>query len=381
MDFTLDTEQQMLSDSVARFIQNDYDFEARMKLVAARSGGSAAIWQTFAENGWLAVSCPEAFGGFGGSVIETAIISEQFGRALVIEPWLGCAVLGIQTLLASHDDAAKADWLPGLCDGSRRIAVAWSEAAARGAPQVVATRAEGAGDTLRLHGTKTLVLGGVGADAYLVSVRLTGPMDARDGIALCIVEAGASGLSITPTPLHDGSVAATVTMDGVIARRLKGDGLSALEAGLGHAICALCAELVGAMERAIEIAADYLRTRKQFGVTIGSFQSLQHRIADMSAELELARSMLFAALASYENDDAGLRIATLAGAKALITGAARSVCGQAIQLHGGIGMTEECAVGHYFKRAVVADALLGGRIVQERICTASLLGELAGASA
>ncbi|MEJ6009384.1 acyl-CoA dehydrogenase family protein [Novosphingobium aquae] len=380
MDFTFDTEQQMLCDSVARFLQNEYDFDARMKLVAAAGGGSAAIWQKFAENGWIAASCPEEFGGFGGSVIDTAIICEQFGRGLVIEPWLGSAVLGLQTLLASDDAEAKTALLPRLCDGSQRIAVAWSETAARGVPNVVATTSKGEGDILRLHGTKTLVLGGVGADAYLVSVRLAGSIDARDGIALCIVEAGAPGLSISPTLLHDGSLAATITLDGANARLLQGDGLRALEAGLGYATCALCAELVGAMERAIEITADYLRTRKQFGVTIGSFQSLQHRMADMVAELELARSMLFVALASQENDEAETRVATLAGAKALITGAARSICAQAIQLHGGIGMTEECAIGHYFKRAVVADALLGGRIVQERICTASLLGELAEAA-
>lgn len=376
MDFALTTEQQMLADSVARFVQNDYGFEARTRMVADGTGGDAAIWRSFAENGWLAVACPEEHGGFGGGVIETAIISEQLGRGLVIDPWLGSAVLATQTLLASADDAVRAEWLPVLCDGSRRMAVAWSEAEARGVPHVVATRADGD----RLSGCKTLVLGGVGADAWLVSARTTGAIDDRAGIALFLVEAGAEGLTVTPTSFHDGSLAATLTFDNVAARRLDGDGLVALEQGVAQGICALCAELVGAMEQAIAITADYLRTRKQFGVVIGSFQSLQHRIADMNAELELARSMLFVALAAVENDSAELA-RTLSGAKALITGAARSVCGQAIQLHGGIGMTEELAVGHYFKRAVVADALFGGKTLHERACAASLQRELAGTAA
>lgn len=381
MDFTLTTEQQMLSDSVARFLQNEYDFEARTRLVAAGEGGSAATWRTFAENGWLAASCPEEFGGFGGNATDTAIIAEQFGRGLVIDPWLGCGVLAAQTLIASGDAKVRAEWLPGLCDGSKRLALAWSEAEARGVPHVVATRAEAEGAATRLTGRKTLVLGGVGADAWLVSARDSGAVDDRGGVALFLVEAGAPGLEVTPTPLHDGSLAATLTLVDTPARSLDGDGLSALEEGLAQAICALCAELIGAMARATELAGEYLHTRKQFGVTIGSFQSLQHRIADMAAELELARSMLFVALAAMENDSGPQRAATLAGAKAFITGAARSVCGQAIQLHGGIGVTEECAVGHYFKRAVVADALFGGRTVQDRVCTAHLQRELAAAAA
>lgn len=381
MDFTLTTEQQMLSDSVARFLQNEYDFEARTRLVAAGEGGRPAHWQTFAENGWLAVSCPEELGGVGGSAIETAIISQQFGRGLMVDPWLGCAVLATQTLLASDDAAAKAQWLPALCEGSRRLAVAWSEPAARGLAHMVGARADKDGDGFRITGDKSLVLGAVGADAYLVSARIEGDLDDRSGIALFLVEADAPGLVVTPETLHDASLAASLTFDAVPARRLTGDGLAALEQGLAHAICALCAELVGGMERAIEISADYLRTRKQFGVTIGSFQSLQHRMADMAAELELARSMLFAVLASMENDGAAERASIISGAKALIAGAARNICGHAIQLHGGIGMTEECAIGHYFKRAIVADALFGGRTLHEALCAEALAAKVANEAA
>ncbi|HZG33867.1 MAG TPA: acyl-CoA dehydrogenase, partial [Sphingopyxis sp.] len=249
--------------------------------------------------------------------------------------------------------------------------LAWSENSSRGLPEIVATRAERAGDGWRVSGEKTLVLGAGGADAWLVS--------ARDGddIALFLIGADATGVSLVSTPLHDGSAAATMFFEDAPARRVEGDGLAALREGLSHAILALCAELVGAMERSIEISAEYLRTRKQFGVTIGSFQSLQHRIADMTAERELARSMLLALLSSFENDDASTRARMVGGAKAFVTGAARNVCGQGIQLHGGMGMTEECAIGHYFKRAVVADLLFGGRTLHETAGAEALRTELA----
>lgn len=370
MEFALNDEQDMLADSVTRFVQGDYDFATRMRRVAA--GDDDGQWQVFAGNGWLGAAFPEALGGFGGGVIETAIISQQLGRGLVLEPWLGSAVLAAQTLRATGDGQAIAEWMPALCDGSRRLALAWSEQRSRGVPDFVQTRAARDDAGWRLSGSKTLVLGAQGADAFLVSA------DADDGIALFLVEAGVAGLSETSTPLHDGTAAGSLTLDRAIARRLDGDGLAALRVGLSHGILALSAELVGVMEQAIEITAEYLRTRKQFGVTIGSFQSLQHRMADMAAETELARSMLFALLSSFETDDAGPSERTLHGAKALITGAARNVCGQGIQLHGGMGMTEECAIGHYFKRAVVADLLLGGRTLHETACADILRAELSG---
>lgn len=376
MDFALNSEQQMLSDSVARFIQAEYDFEARTRLLAEGTGGSEHNWRILAENGWLAAALPEEFGGFGGSAIENTIIAEQFGRGLLIEPWLGRAVLAAQTLVATDDAELKAEWLPMVADGSRKLALAWSEDEARGTPHIVGTRATEGSDGFRLSGRKTLVLGGSDADTLLVSARIDGAIDDRDGIGLFVVKADADGLSIVPTPLHDGSLAATVDLDGVAAVRVAGDALAALEHGIDHAMLALCAELVGAMGRSVEITAEYVRTRKQFDVAIGSFQSLQHRLAEMAAETELARSMLFAALASFANDDAATRRVVLAGAKGFITGCAQTVCGQGIQLHGGIGMTEECAVGHYFKRSIVANALFGTRSAHQSACADDLAARL-----
>jgi alkylation response protein AidB-like acyl-CoA dehydrogenase len=189
-----------------------------------------------------------------------------------------------------------------------------------------------------LSGKKTLVLGGVGADAFIVSARTSREHADSEGVSLFIVPADAKRLSVAAVPLHDGSCAAELTLDGVQVDAVLGDagkGLTAIREGLAHAILALCAELIGGMEKTIEITAEYLRNRKQFGAPIASFQVLQHRMADMAAEMELARSMLFAALASFENDDASTRLDTLSAAKAFITNAARNVCAQGIQLHGG----------------------------------------------
>lgn len=374
MQFDLSEEQQLLQDSVARFIGADYGFEQRLRLVQAGAGGIAENWQRFAENGWLGAALPERHGGFGGSAIDTVIISQQFGRGLVIEPYLGCAVLAAQTLLAAGTPAQCERWLPSLVDGSRRLALAYSEPSARGMPEIVETRADRSSRGYTLHGHKTLVLGAPTVDGYIVSARIVDRLTDRltdhlsEDPALFLVRADAPGLVATRVPLHDGTQAADVTLDGVLADEMLGaadPGLPALREGLSHAMVALCADLIGGMERTLEITAEYLRNRKQFNAPLASFQSLQHRMADMAAEMELARSMMFAALASFESETAAQRYDSVSVAKAFITNAARSVCSQGIQLHGGIGMTEEYSVGHYFKRAVVADVLLGSSAVRE----------------
>jgi alkylation response protein AidB-like acyl-CoA dehydrogenase len=360
LDFKLNSEQQLLKDSVRRFVDKAYAFEARAAMVKARAEGSAANWNSFAENGWLAAALPEEYGGLGGSLLDTALISQELGRALVLEPWLGCAVLGAQTLVAAGTPAQKDGLLPAVADGSCRIALAYSEPQSRGMAGPVTLQASRNAQGYVLDGRKSLVLGGRDAQKFIVSACAD---DAKVPVLL-LVDAASVGLKREVLPLHDGTWAADLVFenlqvgaDAVMGQ--PGQGLAALQHGLAHGTVALCAELVGAMEKAIEVTAEYLKTRKQFGVAIGTFQALQHRIADMAAEMELARSMLFAALASVENDEPATRQRTLSATKSLVGRAARTVCGQAIQLHGGIGMTEEYLVGHYFKRAVVADLLLG----------------------
>ncbi|MNM65436.1 Acryloyl-CoA reductase (NADH) [compost metagenome] len=376
MDFDLTSEQQLLQDSVRRFIDRAYSFEARTALVKAGCDASAGNWSLFAENGWLMAALPEAYGGLGGTLLETAIIAQEMGRGLVVEPYLGCAVLAAQTLLAGGTEAQKQGLLPLLAAGSLRIALACSEPASRGMPEPVSVRAERDGGHYVLHGAKSLVLGAVGAHAFIVSAVVPG----THGITLLLVEGDTPGLHRRALPLHDGSWVEELTFDRVrVAAQAVlgepgelGNGLAALRAGLASGTVALCAELIGVMEKTIELTAEYLKTRQQFGVPIGSFQALQHRMAEMAAEMEVARSMLHAALASLANDDVATQQQVLSAAKMLIGRAAKFVTGQGIQLHGGIGMTEEYAVGHYYKRAVVADLLLGSSDRHEAACAAAL---------
>jgi alkylation response protein AidB-like acyl-CoA dehydrogenase len=371
MEFKLNAEQQLLQDSVRRFVDKACGFDARTAQL--RDGDDLRHWKDMAANGWLAAVLPEAYGGLGGSVADTALIAQQLGRGLLVEPYLGNGVLAPQTLLAAASEDQKTTLLPVIADGARRLALAYSEPGTRSNPALATTRAEAQDGGYRLTGRKTLVLGGAGADAYLVSA-VTGD-DA--GISLFLVDATSAGLTVTVLPLHDGSQAAELSLDGVSVPAANlvgaiGAGLPALRTGIAHGIAALCAELVGGMERAIEMTAEYLKVRQQFGVAIGTFQALQHRMSDMAADHELARSMLYALLAALENDAPAQRDTIASQAKSLIGRLAKTVCGQAIQLHGGIGMTEECAVGHYFKRAIVADALLGSADQHDMACMQAL---------
>lgn len=377
MDFELTLEQQLLQDSVRRYIDKAYSFEARTALLKAGKNGNADNWGIFAANGWLMAALPEEYGGLGGSPLETAIIAQEQGRGLVLEPYLGCAVLAAQTLVAAGSAEQQAHWLPQLAEGSCRIALAYSEPGSRGMPEPVTLCAERKGDGFILHGLKSLVLGASDARAFIVSARIVGTA----GISLLLVDADCPGLERQALPLHDGTWAEELNFDGVevgpdALLGQAGQGLPALREGLAHGVVALCAELIGGMEKTLEVTAEYLKVRKQFGVPIGSFQALQHRMADMAVELELARSMLHVALASMANDDEPTRRKTLSGAKMLIGRAAKFVCGQGIQLHGGIGMTEEYLVGHYYKRAIVADLLLGSSDSHEAACAAALQAEL-----
>lgn len=364
MDFKLNPEQVMLQDSVRRFIERSYSFDSRMRQVRQRD--MRAHWQTFSDNGWLATGIPEIYGGIGGDGLDAAVIAQELGQALVLEPFAGAAVFPAQVLLAAGSEPHNARYLPSLIEGRLRISVAYSEASSRGNPAVVSLRADRDSEVggYLLRGRKTLVIGGADADIFLVSARLFDEFGAEKGITIFLVKSDAPGLIKRVQKLHDGSVAAELAfedvrvIDGETVGGL-GEGLPALQYGYCCAVSTLCAELVGVMEKVIDMTAEYLKTRQQFGVAIGSFQALQHRIVDMAADLEVARSMLYSLLESLQNDALDSRLNMVSEAKSLIGRLAKSVCGQAIQLHGGIGMTDEFSIGHYFKRAVVADIIFG----------------------
>jgi alkylation response protein AidB-like acyl-CoA dehydrogenase len=362
MDFRLTSEQQMLRESVRRYLESQCSLEQRRSSVNP-GGFDAGRWRHFAEMGWLAAALPEDCGGLGGDIVEAALILEEFGRSLVVDPLWGIGVLAAQTLLAADRTKARV-LLPQLCTGDLRPALAHHEAQSRGVIEHVTLEARSVRDgAWKLYGVKSLVMGGNVASHYLVSARTGGAHRAQEGITLFLVERDVPGMKRYDIRLIDNRWSAELDFDGVSVSSAQvlggvGDGYAALEHGTAYGLITLCAEAVGVMERAMWITRDYLRTRKQFGVTLNTFQSLQHRMAEMLIELELSRSVLYRAMALLHTPPAERR-AALAVAKARIGQSGRFVCGQAIQLHGGIGVTEEYSIGHYFKRMTVIENELG----------------------
>lgn len=357
MEFGLGEEQQLLQDSIARLLEREYSFEKRQKLVAEGGGFSDANWTTFAEMGWLMLGLPEAAGGLGGTPVDTAIVMEQFGKALVVEPYLPVAVMAARVLIEAGADTGL---IAAIGTGEARPVLAHSEAGAFGTLAWVETRAEQTGNRWHLSGTKSLVLAAPFATHFIVSARTSGQAGDPGGISLFLVEPGASGLTRQDGRLADGSRASELTFaacDAALIGELGG-GLPVIETACAHAAVALCAEAVGAMDKALWTTRDYLQTRQQFGVAIGTFQSLQHRMADMLIELEMARSQVFRALAHLEAEPA-IRDQAISSMKVQIGRSIKFTGYQSIQLHGGIGMTEEYLIGHYFKRLHMIDNALG----------------------
>jgi pimeloyl-CoA dehydrogenase small subunit len=362
MDFDFTEEQRLLKESVDRFISDRYDFEQRKAFAKNDTGYAQENWSQFAELGLLAIPFAEEHGGFGGGPVETMIVMEAFGRGLVLEPYFSTIVLGGGLLRHGGSDAQKSEFIPKIASGELRLAFAHGERQSRYDLADVETRARKSGAGYVIEGEKSLVLNGDSADMLIVSARLSGDRRDRNGIGLFLVDANAKGVSRRGYPTQDGLRAAEISLSGVEvagARVISENGLPIVERVVDEAIAALAAEAVGAMAEMHALTVDYLKTRKQFGVTIGSFQALQHRSVDMFVALEQARSMaMFATMMSAE-DDAGFRSRATSAAKVQIGRSAKIVGQGAIQLHGGVGMTMELKVGHYFKRATMIDVLFG----------------------
>jgi alkylation response protein AidB-like acyl-CoA dehydrogenase len=365
MDFQLSDEQLMIQESVRRFCTSDYDFEQRRVLHNSAEGFSRAHWHTFAELGWLGIALPEAVGGFGGSMEDEAIVMEEFGRALVLEPYLSCVIYAARVVLAAGTAAQSETLLAPVIAGEKLLALAHSEPAARGRVSFVETAAQADGQGgYRLNGFKSLVLGGPSADTVIVSARTAGAAADRDGITLFAIDAASAGIERRDYRMVDGIRVADITLrdvqvgaDSVLG--VSGTAFAALDLATNHAILALCAEALGAMDRALWMTRDYLKTRKQYGVTLNTFQALQHRMADMLVELEQTRSMLYQGFAALTQTDPELRRKGVSATKVQIGRSGQFIGGNAIQLHGGIGVTDEFIVGHLFKRLTTASLLFG----------------------
>ena len=363
MDFSFSEEQTLLRNMVHSFVQDNYDFDKRTKIVKSETGWSKENWQQFAELGLLAAPFAEEFGGLDGGPIETMIIMEEFGRGLVVEPYLPTVVLcgGILNRHASSEQ--KNTYLPGLIGGENVWSLAYAEPQSRFNLADVLTSAKKDGEGYVLNGAKAVVIGAPWADKFIVSARVSGEQRDPSGLALFVVDKSAAGVSTQDYPTVDGGRASEVVFenvkvaaDGMIGG--EGAGFAILEEAIDFGIGALCGEAIGQMKCLHDATVEYCKTRKQFGTPIGSFQVLQHRMVDMFMEYEQSVSMSYMVNMKL-TEDAKSRAKAASGAKVQIGKSGRFVGQQAVQLHGGMGMTEELNVGHYFKRLTMIDTQFG----------------------
>ncbi len=365
MDFTLSSDQTLIKESVDTFIADNYGFDARMKIAASPDGFSREHWKTYAELGWLGIALPEDRGGFGGTPIETMILMEAFGKGLVVEPFVPTVVLGGTALAFGRTNAAHDDLIEAMIGGDLLLSLAYAEENSRYDYTIVGTRAERNGTGFVLNGHKRAVPYGAAADKLVVSVRTSGGPHDRDGITLVLVDGNAPGVTRDDYPTVDGQRATDITFanvavaaDAVLGE--VGKGVDLLEFVLDSGVAALSAEAVGNMSVMQKTTVEYIKAREQFGVPIGSFQALQHRAVDMLIELELSRSMLYyGTVALMPGTDVSERKRAISATKAQIGRSGRVVGQSAIQLHGGIGMSEEYLIGHYFKRMSMLELALG----------------------
>ncbi len=357
-------EQRLLKESLERFRQQDYAFEKRKGLLAKLGAKDDPVWTQFAELGWLAATLPEQYGGLGGTHADLALLMEQFGRGLVTSPFVLTVVVGATALRLAGSEAQKSEILPAIAEGRTKLALAYLEAPGQLDPSIVATRARTHGDDFIISGHKIAALYANVADHLLVGARMFGQPGDHQGISLFVVPANAKGLAIDAYRTHDDGWAADLHFDQVHVPAgaligSAGSALSTIEGALDAGVAALCAEAVGAMWSLHDMTLDYIKMRKQFGAAIGSFQAIQHRMVNMYMKCQLAQSMALAGMAALDASDAAVRRRAVSAAKVQVGRAARHVGEDAIQLHGGIAMTDEYAAGHYFKRLTMIRLMFG----------------------
>ena len=358
MDFSYTSEQETLRASVRRLLTKTYDFEKRQALVRSNEPWSAETWSQFAELGLLALPYPESDGGIDGTAVDVVAVSELFGEYLTVEPYLGTILLAGRVLAAARGNPAADALLERVISGEAQVAFAYEEGRGTAAPNLVSLSAAAADGGTRLDGEKTMVLGAAQAEAFVVTARSAGSVGDRDGLLVVLVPAGAPGITVTEYRTIDGRSAGTLRFDAVqVSEVLLENAHAALEGILATATIAAAAEAVGAMEVLLRTSAEYASTRKQFGVPIGSFQAIAHRLADMKMSFTLARASLLYTAALAEAGRVTPRDVSVL--KAQVGRLGRVIGESAVQIHGGIGTTDELAVGHYLKRVLAVEAMFG----------------------
>lgn len=363
MDFSYSQEQEMLRDSAAKFALKGYGFERYQSTLDQSGHCDPVVWSQMAEFGWLGLAVPEDAGGLGGSALDVALVCEALGSGMVLEPFVAGAVLPARLLSLAGGPPAL---LEALASGTTQFAVAWSESGARHGPAFCATRARAQSDGYMLTGRKQCVLNASNAQTLIVAARTSGEDGDESGISLFAVEASTPGIRLKPYPIMGGGYAADLQLDAVKVdgSALVGNldaGFEPLDAALDHATAAICAQALGAMSALLERTGNYLRVRKQFGTPIGSFQVLQHRLVDMFVEVEQSRSMVLMSSVRVDSPEASVRRRAVSAAKAYLAQSSKFVAQQAVQLHGGIGVTEELDIGHYFRQLSAFGNLYGDR--------------------
>jgi alkylation response protein AidB-like acyl-CoA dehydrogenase len=364
MDFEFSDEQQQLHETVDRYLKEQYAFEKFRAVKASKEGWDKTIWSGLADLGVLSLNVPEAHGGLGFGPLETLSVMDACGKSLLLEPFLSSAVIATAALRTFDGDQAAADLMTRMGSGNAIAVLAHFEPASRFETRWVTSRARKSGEVYRLDGHKAVVMHAGAADTLLISARTSGESNDANGVSLFRIPRDAKGVRLDCYPTIDGQRAADVYLQGVEAPAshrlgLEGQALPAIEAALDIGLAALCAEAVGVMQALVDATVTYVQSRQQFGVAIGRFQALQHRIADMLIHLEQARSMSYLAALRCADASVPERRRALSAAKALIGQSARFVGQQAVQLHGGMGMTDELIVSHYFKRLTAAELTFG----------------------
>ena len=364
MNFDFTEEQTMIKDSVSRFVRDEYDFDTRRSIIDSEEGISRKFWTMFAELGWLSVPFAEEYGGFGGSVEDIAAVMEELGKGIVVEPYASTVVVFGGLLSASDNSALKEEVIPTVIDGSCMGSFACVEAQSRYELSDVATTAVAADGGYIINGEKTVVANGGTANKFVVSARTSGGQFDRDGVSLFLVDASTAGVDVKSYKMMDGLSAATVTFKDVVVTESQllnaaGEGMALIDQVMPQILMALSAEALGIMATLNTLTVEYTKVRQQFDTPISSFQALQHRMVDTFMACEQTKSMLYRGLCQAGEDDREALSKSVHALKATVARYGRLVGEEAIQIHGGIGMTDELNVGHYVKRLMMINVSFG----------------------